>query len=121
MSIEKLLVESKNSSGLKQIQGLVSELRVAQHFHQRNYYLIEHRLKTPFSEVDLLIENHKNEIAIVEVKTINQIDWVEERISRHQRQRLIRASLWLQEQRQQTCILLGAFVENKQIKIYLLD
>jgi len=120
-SIEKRLVELKNSSGQKQIQGLKSEYLVAKFLHQKKYGIVNHRLKTPFSELDLLIENQKGELAIVEVKTLLHQEWMEERVSNWQKQRLIRASFWLQEKYQKTCIVLVAFVFNKQIKIYSLD
>lgn len=120
-SIEKLLVESKNSFSHKQIQGLQSEFLVSQYLHQKNYHVIYHRLKTPFAEVDLLIENQKNELAIVEVKTLLHQEWMAERVSSRQKQRLVRASFWLQEKNQKPCIVLLAFVYNQQIKIYSLD
>jgi len=71
--------------------------------------------------VDLFIENQKQELALVEVKTLTHLEWMEERVSSSQRQRLIRACEWMQARKDISVTVLVAFVYNKQIKIYNLD
>lgn len=71
--------------------------------------------------MDLIIENQKGEQALVEVKTLAHQEWMEERVSLRQRQRLTRACEWWQIRVQKATVILVAFVFNKQIKVYNLN
>ncbi len=85
------------------------------------YDLLAHRFHTPFSEVDLVFRNKKSEIVFIEVKTLKNWAWMENRISRAQQLRLLRSAQWLQAQQSQPVHLAAAFVVKNKILFRLIS
>lgn len=54
-------------------------------------------MKTPFAEVDLLFRSLRGTLVLVEVKSANSEVFYSVRISKNQKQRLIRAAAFLSE------------------------
>lgn len=85
---------SKNTSKISlsaQQQGLRCEQIALDHYLSKSYHLIGQRVKTPFAEVDLVLKSPQDEIVLVEVKSLSSFDFLAERISKTQKQRLVRA------------------------------
>ena len=85
---------SKNTSRIHlsaQQQGLRCEQIALDHYLSKYYQLVGQRVKTPFAEVDLVLKSPQDEIVLVEVKSLSSFDFLAERISKTQKQRLIRA------------------------------
>jgi putative endonuclease len=78
-------------------RGLESEEFVKDHYRKKNYKLKAQRVRTPFAEVDLIFESPAKELLMVEVKSVNIADFAAFRISQKQKQRLIRAMIFLAE------------------------
>lgn len=58
-------------------------------------FLLQHRLRTPFAELDLIIRD-ANALRIVEVKSLGTYGLLEGRIPLRQRQRLFAARSWVE-------------------------
>lgn len=92
ISIEKLSLESKSTSSYE--YGLHCEEKVRGHYESLGYDLLFHRLKTPFSEIDLVFS--KGELRIlVEVKSSADGFWGNIRVGHRQKARLRRAYRYL--------------------------
>ena len=103
----------KQKSSQSQLRGLDSELKVIVELSRRGWNLIQHRLKTPFGECDLLFQKEK-EILMIEVKSVSKLqkDFLLNRLSWKQRQRLRNIHFYLHEKKQ-TPIRAGlAFVDS---------
>lgn len=83
--------------------------------------LLAHRFHTPFAEVDLVFKNKKSEIVLLEVKTLKNWAWMENRISHAQQLRLIRAAQWLQSSQNQSVHLAAAFVVKNKVLFRLVS
>lgn len=68
------------------------------HYIKKGYEFLAQRVKTPFAEVDLLFRTPEGHVLMVEVKTANLSDFHAVRISRRQKDRLMRALYFLAEQ-----------------------
>ena len=83
-------------------RGLYCESIVAQHYTKLGYIILGQRVKTPFAEVDLIIgkanQGEYSNLSLIEVKSVTGEAWYCHRISRRQRERLIRAYTYLQAQ-----------------------
>lgn len=93
-STEKASPASKNTSKEKfsaQQKGFECEQLVLTHYLEKSYELIEQRFKTPFAEIDLVLRSPEQEIVLVEVKSLSSFDFLNERVSKSQKQRLLRA------------------------------
>lgn len=77
------------------VKGLNSENEVIRHLRGQGWLLIFHRFKTKLAEVDLVFQKGK-ELRIIEVKSITSWDFVSYRVSRTQKQRLIRVFHYFQ-------------------------
>jgi len=78
-------------------QGLEAEELAIQHFVQRGYKLVQQRIKTPFAEVDALLQSAKGGWLMIEVKTLSQPEMIEVRLPAAQKNRLARAHQYLQQ------------------------
>lgn len=112
---------SKNTSNFKIQQGLSSEYCVAEKLIGLGYDLVAHRFHTPFAEVDLVFKNKKNEFVLLEVKTLKNWAWMENRISRVQQLRLLRAAQWLQSSQKRPVHLAAAFVVQNKVLFRLIS
>jgi Holliday junction resolvase-like predicted endonuclease len=82
--------------------------------------LIRQRDKTPYGEIDLLVETPKGDWLMVEVKTLSKWDRLEHRLSFRQRQRLRRARFYIESQSGRSVIAKTAYV-GPAGKILFLD
>lgn len=78
-------------------RGLDSEKKVQEYYQARGFKLLKHRLKTPFAEVDLLLQSKNGDVVLVEVKSANVEDFQIFRITPKQKKRLERALIFLSE------------------------
>jgi Holliday junction resolvase-like predicted endonuclease len=100
--------------------GLAAEARVVQYFLQKSFRIIKQRWRTPFAEIDLLVESPNGEVWIVEIKTLTSFDFLEARVGWKQKERLKRAFLYVQGKTQKPVCLYMAFVDTHG-EILLLD
>lgn len=70
-------------------------------------------MKTPFAEVDLVFKTPDDHLLMVEVKTSNVSDFQFYRISKNQKQRLLRALLFLAERYDMPVEIHWAFVTKE--------
>ncbi len=66
-----------------------------EYFLTRGYQVVGERVRTPFSEVDLIVKNER-EILLLEVKSLSHADWLEHRVGFRQKLRLQRALGYIQ-------------------------
>lgn len=92
------------------MRGLEAEILVLNHFKLQGYVLKDQRKKTPFGEIDLWLYSEKHGHLLLEVKTLENFDYLGSRISSKQRGRLRRTWTWILEAYPQTHFLV-AFVE----------
>jgi Holliday junction resolvase-like predicted endonuclease len=93
--------------------GLQAEERVTAYFLQKSFRVLKQRWRTPFAEMDLLIESPSGEIWIVEIKTLTHFDFLAVRVTRKQRQRLQRAHAYVQGLTRRPVCLYLAFVDPR--------
>lgn len=87
------------NSGGTSLRGDETERFAIAWLRTRGYLLVARRLKTPYAEIDLLIRNPvSKEWLVVEVKSSLWPDGLALGLSRKQRARLWRASLWIQDE-----------------------
>ena len=91
------------------VKGLESERRVIEHLKKQNWLLVHHRFKTRLAEVDLIFQKN-DQIRIIEVKSISSWDFIAYRISKKQKQRLIRVYDFFQRHFQHEILLELALV-----------
>lgn len=72
-------------------KGLWAEQLVAQLLSAKKYQILAANLKTPFAQIDLLVQSGPQKIQIIEVKYLSSWMDPEVRLSDRQRQRLVRA------------------------------
>ncbi len=75
--------------------GRICEELVAQKFLKLGFKILFRRFKSPFAEIDLVCRK-ADEIILLEVKSLSDADWVLQRISQRQRQRLKNALKYFQ-------------------------
>ena len=76
-------------------KGLNSEHKVIRLLQNEGWKLLQHRFKTKLAEIDLIFQKN-NELRMVEVKSVANWDFVTYRVSRRQKQRLIRVYHYFQ-------------------------
>ncbi len=124
--IEKPLLELKNtfrkySELSHQERGLLAELWVAFRYLEKGYFILGFHYRTPFYEIDLLFFHPlKNEIMLVEVKTLISHEYLVPRVSSSQQKRLKRAVIFVAEKYQKNVQIHWAFVDP-QSKIMVLE
>ncbi len=92
-----------------QVRGRECESAVEKLFLENGFRLFSKRLKTPFAEVDLVFtKNHK--AYLVEVKSLGQLDFSLVRISKTQKERLLRARIWIENLWNRDAALAFAYV-----------
>lgn len=101
--------------------GLFAEYLVAKDLHARNYRLLRHQLKTPFAEVDLLLQTPKQELLICEVKLMRARAWAHSPLPERQLQRLSRAQEYLAHKYDQPCEVWLAKVSAEWLIEYFID
>lgn len=79
------------------IKGLNSELKVIECLTKDGWRLLHHRYKTKLAEIDLIFRKKQN-IRMIEVKSIANWDFVSYRVSQRQRERLLRVYGYFQSQ-----------------------
>ena len=99
--------------------GIQAERLVQRHFESKGYILRNSRLRTPFAEVDLVMEG-RGEILLIEVKSLSQPDLIAFRIPWRQKGRLSRARAWAENWLECEVRLIFAFVD-KTHKIFLFN
>lgn len=117
LSTERPSAELKNSSQA----GIDAENLVAEDLINRKCKILKQRFRTPFAEVDLIVRNQKNQIVLVEVKTLSRWEWVENRITQKQTVRLKRAMIYLEKYFNESMILCAAFVVGQKVYYVILD
>lgn len=122
-STEKHLPELKSSlqtlsQTRAQVRGRACESAVEKYFLEKGFTLFSKRLKTPFAEVDLVfIKNRKT--YLIEVKSLGQLDFSLVRISKAQKERLLRARIWIESLWNRDAALAFAYVlTNGEIFIF---
>ncbi len=108
--------ESKNSW----VRGIEAENRVKEYLLKNNFKLIEQRYRTPFGEVDLLLQSPKGPFVLIEVKTISDWQRLLWRIDHRQKQRLKRACSFIENKYKKLVILKVAYIDRFN-KILFLD
>jgi len=98
-------------------QGLQAEARTIDWYHQKQYVILEQRVKTPFAEVDLLFETPEGHLLMVEVKSVKNADFIPTAIGKRQKQRLQRAMIYLTEQFKTPVEVHWAFVSSFDITV----
>ncbi|MBL7556175.1 MAG: YraN family protein [Bdellovibrionaceae bacterium] len=78
------------------IKGLNSENKVINHLQRQGWRLLHHRFKTKIAEIDLIFQKG-HEFKMVEVKSISSWNFVSYRVSKKQKQRLIRVFHYFQQ------------------------
>ena len=76
------------TSNSSQIRGLEAERAILEYYEKRNYLCLAKRLKTPFSEIDLLFWTPDGDLLMVEVKSSNSLSFRSQRITWKQKRRL---------------------------------
>lgn len=78
-------MESKNTYWAHR-RGEWAEAKVRDYYLQKypDLRLQAQRLKTPYAEIDLLFINRKNELMMVEVKTLSSDSFITHRVTRRQ-------------------------------------
>lgn len=74
--------------------------------------IVGQRLKTPFAEIDILIQQDFGKMILVEVKTLSSHHFIQNRISKRQKQRLLNAQCYLQEKFESLVEIHWAYVEK---------
>jgi Holliday junction resolvase-like predicted endonuclease len=95
---------------------------VRRHYESLGYQLAARRLKTPFSEIDLVMRTPANqgshELVWIEVKSLTKNHWSGHRVSSRQLQRLRRAFQWAIHRKMKVAAFHLAFVRaNGQIEV----
>ncbi len=107
--------ELKSSSD----RGLETEGLVLKFLIQKKFKLVEQRYKTPFGEVDLLLDSPKNHLVMIEVKSLSSWDRLLHRLSAKQRQRLHRSRQFLENKYRRLVVLKVAYVGPKNEIVFL--
>lgn len=94
-------------------QGLWCENQVLTYFRKKSFRILKSRWRTPYAEIDLIVESPKNEIWILEIKSLSHFDFLDVRVSWKQKQRLKRAHLFVQSKTSKRVRLALAFVDKK--------
>lgn len=76
-------------------------------------------MKTPFGEVDLLIDSPKGNLVMIEVKSLSDWDRILYRLSAHQKSRLLRARVFLESSYGRAVLLKVAYVDAKKNLVFL--
>ncbi len=101
------------------LKGLQCEDLALAHYQKLGFTLVSRRLKTPFSEVDLLLKKN-DEVLMVEVKSAPRAGFELGRLGTRQRQRLLRAFFYLNQKHKNLRFEI-AFVNLQQQKINSFD
>lgn len=99
--------------------GFTAELLVANHYLLNGYRWTYHRHKFYGVEIDLVFEND-NEVILVEVKKTSHHDFLNDRISQRQKDRLYLAFANLQASLQKDLIFHYVVVDTHD-KLYIFD
>lgn len=91
------------------VKGLDSELKVIRFLQAQGWQLLQHRFKTKLAEVDLILQKDGC-LRILEVKSISNWDFVSYRLSKKQKERLVRAYHYFQQRYTQDILLELALV-----------
>jgi Holliday junction resolvase-like predicted endonuclease len=94
------------------VRGEEAEQKVLEELQRRGYRLVHRRLRTPVAEIDLVMASLA-EYLLVEVKTLSNRGFLENRLSRGQKERLKRARAMLQERWRADVRLVLAVVDEK--------
>jgi len=103
------------------LRGLSSEEIAKQYYLKKSYKFLRQRVKTPFAEVDLLFQNPRGHLVLVEVKTSSVSAFREYRVTQRQRERLVRAMLFLAERYQIPVEMNWAFVTKQGVVTVIED
>ena len=92
-----------------QVRGRDCESAVEKYFLKNGFSLFSKRLKTPFAEVDLVFTKNRKTY-LIEVKSLGQLDFSLVRVSKAQKERLLRARIWIESLWSRDAALAFAFV-----------
>lgn len=113
--------KNKNQSiSYSQNRGHFCEDLVVKEFLSRDYKILHRRFKTPFAEIDIVAESKKGMKTFIEVKSLSLQDWMSDRISQQQMNRLKRSIEIFAEQWDKEIEFFIAFVDN-QNKIQVIE
>lgn len=99
----------------------MAEEKVLHHYREKGFRLLKQRLRTPYAEIDLLLEAPEDFLVMVEVKSVSDEAFISSRISRRQRSRQDKALLYLSEIYGKNVAIHWAFVMNDGNLIVLED
>src|ERR1700692_1128727 len=67
---------SKSTSCKAHQKGEWAEELVARFFVAKQYIILKRRWRTPYAELDLVVENSRHEIWIIEIKTLSSFEFI---------------------------------------------
>ncbi|MBL7669649.1 MAG: YraN family protein [Bdellovibrionaceae bacterium] len=106
----------------RQIRGKWAENWVQEYLQRRGYVMIAANLRTPWAQVDLVIESPRGRIFLLEVKFLSEAFSPEQRLGKIQEQRLGRARQFLSSVYGKPVGFGLAFVEStRKIRFFNLD
>lgn len=85
------------SNEISSVRGLHCEAVALEHYRKLGYKILQQRFRSPYAEIDLIVESPHGDRIIVEVKSLSHSDWIQVRIPAGQRKRLVRAFEYLCE------------------------
>lgn len=93
-------------------KGLRNEFLVEKDLRQRGWRIVAKRFKSPFAEIDLIVEKNKI-VKILEIKSLSHQSFSNFRVSARQRVRLARAHQYFIEKWENPVEFQLAFVDPK--------
>ncbi len=112
---EKASPELKSSSQ----KGIETENYVADFLIEKKFKLLKQRFRTPFGEIDLLLESPRKNLVMLEVKSLSNWDRILYRLTPKQRQRLHRTRAYIESKYSRPVILKIAYLAPGKKLVFL--
>lgn len=93
--MHKTTLTKKEEPRSAQKRGLECEARVESFLRAKGFKTLAQRLKTPFAELDLIMQSPTGEVWMIEVKSCISPAWWQHRVGQRQKQRLLQALQFL--------------------------
>ena len=112
------LTTARASRGLKNFYlGQDAEEIALQFYLKRGFLLRARRWKSPFAEIDLVLESPEQMIYLIEVKRVSSFDFISHRLSLKQKRRLQRAHLFAAEKWGQVVLELAVVSQQGEVLV----
>ena len=126
LRIKKILRKTVSPSGTVRplpaskniLRGLEAENHVRNHYLEKGFKLLHHRLRTKLAEADLVFLDQDGRILIVEVKSWTRPEFIEFRLSQKQKRRLQRLIISISESHGEVYAHLAIVSQSNQITIF---